>query len=185
VIGGWTTPAAVAPLLAASHYLGPLRRGEAWSSESGCIIVARPTARGVPKAWLELSRWCIVSPVKNAGSEQWAAFVRAVRARYPDCTTIVSYSDPSVGHTGALYRACNWWWAPTWHRLRPPPSGNGSWRIGEAQAVKDRWVYALRKDPLRAGVLVAKDAAVLKRMPWARYKEPGGADFKRWKAEQR
>ncbi len=48
----------------------------------------------------------------------------------------------------------------------------------------DRWVYALRKDSARPEILVAKDDAVLKRMPWARYEEPGGADYKRWKAEQ-
>ncbi len=85
---------------------------------------------------------------------------------------------------GALYRACNWWWAPTWHRLRPPPTGNGAWKVGEQQAVKDRWVYALRKDNSRPEILVAKDDAVLRRMPWARYTEPGGADYRRWKAMQ-
>ena len=37
---------------------------------------------------------------------------------------------------------------------------------------------------VRADVLVAKDDSVLKRMPWARYAEPGGADYKRWKALQ-
>lgn len=179
----WTTPAAVAPLLAANHYLGPLRRGVAWQNDAGVIVVARPTARGVPTRWLELSRWCLLARKKNAGSTQWAQFVRDVRKQYPECTTIVSYSDPGVGHDGALYRACNWWWAPTWHRLRPPPSGNGSWREGEAQAVKDRWVYALRKDAERSGVLVAKDEAVLKRMPWARYKEPGGADYKAFRSK--
>lgn len=181
---GWTTTDDVAPMLQAHHYLGPLRRGIAWADAAGCIVVARPTARGVPAHWLELSRWCLVGRVKNAGSRQWAAFVRDVRKAYPECTTLVSYSDPAAGHDGALYRACNWWWAPTWLRLRPPPSGNGSWRPGEAQAVKDRWVYPLRKDAQRAELLVAKDDAILKRMPWARYTEPGGADYKRWKMSQ-
>jgi hypothetical protein len=51
------------------------------------------------------------------------------------------------------------------------------------QAVKDRWVYALRRDDDRAKVLVAKDESVLKRMPWARYAEPGGADYRRWRFE--
>lgn len=178
---GWTTTEAVSAMLREHHYLGPLRRGVAWVSEAGCIVVARPTARGVPATWLELSRWCLLGRTKNAGSTQWAQFVRDVRKQYPECTTILSYSDPSAGHDGALYRACNWWWAPTWLRLRPPPSGNGSWRPGEVQAVKDRWVYPLRKDAQRADLLVAKDDSVLKRMPWARYVEPGGADYKRWK----
>jgi hypothetical protein len=90
----------------------------------------------------------------------------------------VSYSDPSVGHTGALYRACNWWWAPTWHRLRPPPSGNGSWSDGRVQSVKDRWIFPLRPDPDRAGVLLVKDASLLRAMPLARYVEPGGVPFR-------
>ncbi len=177
---GWATPKAVAEMLERHHYLGPLKRGIAWVNDSGCIVVARPTARGIPTTWLELSRWCIKDRVPNAGSSQWAKFVKDVRRRFPDCTTIVSYSDPSVGHNGALYRACNWWWAPTWLRLRPPPSGNGSWKDGVVQAVKDRWVFPLRPDPNRRRVLVAKDESVLKKMPWARYVEPGGADFKKW-----
>lgn len=181
---GWTTTDDVSPMLQAHHYLGPLRRGIAWANEHGCIIVARPTARGVPTHWLELSRWCLIGRVKNAGSQQWAQFVRELRQHYPQCTTIVSYSDPAAGHDGALYRACNWLWAPTWLRLRPPPSGNGSWRPGEVQAVKDRWVYPLRKDAARVELLVAKDEAILKRMPWARYTEPSGADYKRWKMSQ-
>ena len=180
-VDGWTTAKAVSPMLRENHYLGPLRRGVAWANEAGCIVLARPTSRCVPATWFELSRWCLVERKPNAGSSQWAQFIRDVRKRYPECTTIVSYSDPSAGHDGALYRACNWWWAPTWHRLRPPPTGNGSWQEGKVQAVKDRWVFALKKDPDRVQVLVAKDESVLKRMPWARYQEPGGADYKRFK----
>lgn len=174
----WCTTREVADILAANHYLGPLSRGTAWRDEFGVIVLARPTARGVPQEWLELSRWCIVSREKNAGSKQWAAFVRAVKVEFPECSTIVSYSDPSVGHTGALYRACNWWWAPTWHRLRPPPTGNGAWKVGQKQAVKDRWVFPLRPDLRREELLIAKDASALRRIPFARYKEPGGADYK-------
>ena len=77
-------------------------------------------------------------------------------------TTVVSYSDPSVGHTGALYKACNWTWAPTWHRLRPPPTGNGSWKNGEAQSVKDRWVCILAPDTRRDEILRVKDDAILR-----------------------
>lgn len=179
----WVPTADVSGFLAEHHYLGALRRGSAWRDEYGVIVVASPTARGVPSTWLELSRWCIVSGVPNAGSRQWSAFCRAVRLRFPASTTIVSYSDPSVGHSGALYRACNWWWAPTWHRLRPPPTGNGSWTVGHSQSVKDRWVFALAPDVGRVDVLVAKDAAVLRRMPWARYVEPGGADFKTFRLQ--
>ena len=79
----------------------------------------------------------------------------------PTVSTIVSFSDPSVGLTGALYRACNWRYALTWHALRPPPTGNGSWtEAGNPQAVKHRWVYALRADPRRACVLAVNDSAL-------------------------
>lgn len=170
----WTAVKAVAPVLAEHHYLGPINRGHAWRDGHGVIVIANPTARHIPTHWVELVRWCIISGEANAGSRQWAAFIRALRDRFPTVTTIVSYSDPSVGHTGALYRACNWWWAPTWHRLRPPPTGNGSWKTGRGQSVKDRWVFAMRPDPARAGVLRIKDESVLRQMPWAVYREPGG-----------
>lgn len=176
----WSTCRSVAGLLTEHHYLGPIDRGVAWRDQFGAIIVAPPTARRLPLHWLELVRWCLVRGVPNDGSRQWAAFVRALRRTRPDVTTIVSYSDPSQGHTGALYRACNWWWAPTWHRLRPPPTGNGAWTEGQRQAVKDRWVFPLAPDAARPIILRAQDDAILRRWPWAEYREPGGVPFKRF-----
>lgn len=173
----WKTPAEVADYLATNHYLGPAKRGVAWEDEYGCMVLASPTNRHLPTDWLELTRWCLRGE-KNAGSRQWSAVRKALLRDRPTVTTVVSYSDPSVGHTGALYRACNWVWAPTWHRLRPPPSGNGSWVVGKVEAVKDRWVAPLRADSRRAEILVAKDEAILKRMPWARYQDPVGANYK-------
>lgn len=141
------------------------------------IVFGPPTSRRIPQGWLELIRWCITSEQKNAGSKQWARFIRELRKARPDVTTMVSYSDPAQGHTGALYRACNWLWAPTWHRLRPPPTGNGRWSDG-TEGVKDRWVYPVRKDAARVDFLVARDDSILRSLPWARYKEPEGADYK-------
>jgi hypothetical protein len=140
------------------HYLGGTGRGFAWSDEFGVLVLAKPTARRLPQdgTWLELVRWCLTGQ-KNGGSQQWARVVRWLRAERKEVTTVVSYSDPSVGHTGALYKACNWTWAPTWHRLFPPPTGNGSWKGGEAQSVKDRWVYVIRPDERRAVILSVKD----------------------------
>lgn len=175
----WTLPRTVNHILTEKHYLGPLNRGVAWHDEYGVIIVSAPTARLIPGHWLELARWCITSSVKNAGSRQWAAFYRALRRARPDVTTVVSYSDPSVGHTGALYRACNWLYAPTWHRLRKPPSGGGSWDGVKVQTPKDRWVYPLRRDPERVAVLLMRDCALLRKYEWARYVEPRGVPFKR------
>jgi hypothetical protein len=180
----WTEPANVNALLIANHYLGATHRGRAWRDEAGALVFAAPTSRRLPVDWLDLTRWCILDRVKNAGSQQWGRVRRALLQEFPTATTVVSYSDPVAGHSGALYRACNWWWAPTWHRLRPPPSGLGSWKEGVQQSVKDRWVFPLRPDVRRESLLIAKDDGLLRRMPWARYREPGGANFKRWQLEQ-
>lgn len=180
----WTSTRSVANTLAEKHYLGSIKRGVAWADQYGIIVVSAPTSRRLPaNRWLELCRWCITSEEKNAGSRQWAAFVRALRTANTVATTVVSYSDPSMGHTGALYRACNFLWAPTWHRLRPPPTGNGSWGNDKAESVKDRWVFPIREDEERERLLLAGDDSILKKYPWAAYKEPGGVPFKRWREE--
>ncbi len=166
-------PADVADILTANHYLGPARRGLAWSDEYGVMVLGNPASRSLPHdRWLELTRWCLVEGRANAGSRQWAEVSRWLLAHRPDITTVVSYSDPSAGHTGSLYRACNWLWAPTWHRLRPPPSGNGSWVDGKVESVKDRWVYPLRPDAERAALLAVRDTALRRRFPDAEYREP-------------
>lgn len=159
-------------LLRDTHYLGATHRGTyAFGQHDAGALVAcqiwngNPSARHLPQdgTWLELARWCLTPAAGlNAGSRMHKWVRRWLLANVPDATTLVSYSDPSQGHTGALYRACNWTWAPTWHRLRPPPSGNGSWTSGVTQSVKDRWVFALRSDAGRAEVLRIKDSAIAK-----------------------
>jgi len=188
---GPCSPAWVSPTLSEHHYLGPTDRGLAWEDERGCLVLASPTSRNLPGHWLELTRWCLTRGKKNDGSSQWAEVRAWLIKERPEVTTVVSYSDPSAGHDGALYRACGWVWAPTWHRLRPPPTANGSWTGEKTEAVKDRWVAPLRRDDDRATVLSLKDSALERRMPWAEYQEPrfrrgvavpytGGGDFKRW-----
>ena len=170
----------VAHFLDECHYLGAASRGWARSDEFGVLVLAKPTSRRLPQdgTWLELSRWCLVG-TKNGGSQQFARVRRWVRDEFPDVTTLVSYSDPSVGHTGALYRACNWLWAPTWHRLRPPPTGNGSWTDGVIEAPKDRWVFPIRRDARRSELLRVNDESIMRRNPGAGYQEPrrfGGSE---------
>lgn len=180
----WRPAIETAQLLAREHYLGPMGRGLAYQDESGVLVIGKPTSRQLPTDWAELTRWCILDRSRNAGSRQFARFRRALAGQRPELTTLISYSDPSVGHDGALYRACGWWWAPTWHRLRPPPSqggnkrGKAERRAGLVESVKDRWVYPLRPDPRRVELLTAQDDAILARFPWAIYREPGGADHK-------
>lgn len=150
--------------LAERHYLGPSSRGFGWRDEWGSMVFAKPTSRHLPQdgTWLELVRWCLLGE-PNGGSRQWAIAWRSVAINRPEVTTFVSYSDPAAGHTGALYRSCNWRWAPTWHRLRPPPSGNGSWGNGQRQEVKDRWVFPIRRDDRRAELLAVRDSALQRR----------------------
>ena len=181
-------------ILTDNHYLGDTARGFGYQDQYGVIVVGAPTSRMLPAAtWVELMRWCILGG-RNAGSRQWAQARPWIAARFPDATTVVSYSDPSVGHTGALYRACGWLWAPTWLRLRTPPTGNGAWKDGQQQAAKDRWVFPLAPDDGRARLLVVQDEALMRRMPWASYTEPrwrrgkpvqgtGGGDYRRWVAD--
>lgn len=173
---GWCSALDVAAELERNHYLGPAVRGWGYRDEFGCLVVARPTSRRLPLEWLELTRWCLVG-TKNGGSRQWARVRRDILDKFPECTTIVSYSDPSQGHTGALYRACGWKWAPTWHRIVTPPTGNGSWVDGEPQAAKDRWVYPVRPDKRRADILRLEETYV-RRFPWSEYREGVGADYR-------
>jgi hypothetical protein len=164
-------------LLAEHHYLGPIRAGGAQLVIVGRVanrVVAaqvwrRPTSRRLPSdgTWLELSRWCLTPEAgEHAGSRQHKAAARIIRKFAPHVTTLVSYSDPGQGHTGALYQACNWHWAPTWHRLRPPPTGNGNWGKERAQLVKDRWVFDVRPDPRRAALLAVNDNGAIRH--WVR-----------------
>lgn len=172
-------------ILASMHYLGPINRGSPYRDEFGVLVLANPSSRRLPHSnWLELVRWCLFG-TKNGGSQQWKRVSSWLRDTRPDVTTVVSYSDPSVGHTGALYRACNWLWAPTWHRLRTPPSGNGKWsQLGKVEAVKDRWIFCLQPDATRETALRINDDALVRRYPWAEFRERTGGDFKRWKQQQ-
>lgn len=161
------------------HYLGASKRSRLeYADEFGWITFANPVSRRLPQDWLELNRWILVHR-KNGGSQQWKRVVRWLRDVAPECTTVVSYSDPSVGHSGALYRACNFIAAPTWHVLCPPPSGNGT-RAGRRQAVKLRWVYPLAADQRRAAILQLEES-YRRRFPGRSYVEPR----RWWKAKPR
>jgi hypothetical protein len=167
------TLAEVAALLTVKHYLGPVKAGGAQAVVVGAVdgqVVAaqvwrRPTSRRLPAdgTWLELSRWCLTPEAgADAGSRMHAQAVKLLRLNF-GVGTLVSYSDPSQGHTGALYRACNWRWAPTWHRLRPPPTGQGNWGTDQVQHVKDRWVFPIGHDPRRQDILMVNDGGAIRR----------------------
>lgn len=97
-------------LLSRHHYLGPLHSGARMTivgQSDGEVVAAmmwkHPTSRRLPSdgSWLELSRWCLTPEAgDSAGSRmhKWAA--RLIRDHLPEVTTLVSYSDPTHGHTG-------------------------------------------------------------------------------------
>lgn len=158
---------AVNRLLARHHYLGPAKQGKAFGMFRGGRLVAaqvyrHPSSRHIPPGVLELSRW-VLTPIAgtNAGSLLHSRAVKWLKAERA-ADMLLSYSDPSAGHRGELYRASNWLWAPTWHRLRPPPSGLGSWDGVKKQAVKDRWVYPLVRNPSQRDAFKAKDRAAVR-----------------------
>lgn len=168
--------AEINPVLEREHYLGPLASarlilvGEVDGEVVAGQVWKWPTARGLPStgAWLELSRWVLTSAAGyNSGSRFHAAAMRYLRDNRPETTTLVSYSDPDVGHTGALYRACNWVWCPTWQRLRPPPTRGGDWGNGKGRSsVKDRWIFPLNRDDDRDEMLRINDRGAIR--AWAR-----------------
>ena len=171
-------------ILSRDHYLGPIRRGFPYRDEFGVMVFANPSSRLLPQfSWLELVRWCLIGE-RNGGSRQWSRVARWLRSEHSGVTTIVSYSDPVQGHTGALYRACGWLWAPTWHRLREPPTGNGDWGNGTRQSVKDRWIFCLRPDDSREQLLRIQDESLRNRYAWAEYREGMGGDFRQWRSLQ-
>jgi hypothetical protein len=148
----------VNPLLAAEHYLGPITAARhcfaGWVADElvACQVWRWPTARMLPSdgSWLELARWCLTPDAgRNAGSRMMR-WVAGWLRRNTAAAVGVSYSDPSVGHTGALYRASGWTYHPTHHGERYDangrgyPSGHGSWDGVTRQAPKHRWTYSLK-----------------------------------------
>ncbi len=148
-------------LLAARHYLGPIASGRlivGERSEYGELVQVQvwrnPTARQVPADWLELSRWCIATDAKNAGSRFMGWARRHIRQNLP-VSALVSYSE--LGHhDGGLYRASGWEPLPTHIAVRWEKdgvgyaSGNGSWSNGVVRSPKMRWVIWLSKGARRA-----------------------------------
>lgn len=78
----------------------------------GGIVFALPpreTSKRYGGATWELARLWIEDGVPiNAESWLIAQAVRYIRKARPDVKFLVSYADPSVGHTGIVYKAANW-----------------------------------------------------------------------------
>ena len=78
----------------------------------GVIVYALPpretNKRLGCESW-ELARlW--VSPAVPQNGESWliAQSIKYIRRKHPDVGCLVSYADPTFGHSGTIYRASNW-----------------------------------------------------------------------------
>lgn len=78
----------------------------------GCVVFALPpretSKRYGGETW-ELARlWLDDSAPQNAETWLIGRAVRHIRHNHRDVKVLVSYADPSVGHTGTIYKAANW-----------------------------------------------------------------------------
>lgn len=81
------------------------------SEALGVVVFALPpreTSKRYGCTTWELARLWLNDGVPQNG-ETWliAAALRYVRRHHPDVKAIVSYADPSAGHSGVIYRAAN------------------------------------------------------------------------------
>lgn len=78
----------------------------------GVIVYALPpreTAKRYGGVTWELARlWIEDSVPTNAETWLIGQSIRHIRRHRPDVEFLVSYADPSRGHTGMIYRAANW-----------------------------------------------------------------------------
>jgi len=78
----------------------------------GCVIYSAPPRecdkRYGGKTW-ELARLYLLDEVPQ-NAETWliAQSVKWIKRNHPEVCNLVSYADPSAGHSGTIYRAANW-----------------------------------------------------------------------------
>ena len=79
----------------------------------GIIVFALPPRETMKRyrvsvAW-ELARLFVLD-TEPFNSETWfmARAIKFVRNNHPQVEALVSYADPSAGHSGTIYRAANW-----------------------------------------------------------------------------
>lgn len=80
--------------------------------DAGAIVFALPpreTHKRYGGLTWELARLYLIDSIPNNAETWFIGFaIRYIRQRYTHVRYLVSYADPSVGHTGTIYRAANW-----------------------------------------------------------------------------
>lgn len=99
-IGRW--PGVCVLILALKHLRVPV----------GVIVFALPpreTAKRYGGVTWELARlWVCDTVPKNAETYLISRAVRYIKRHHREVHALVSYADPSAGHSGVIYRASNW-----------------------------------------------------------------------------
>lgn len=78
----------------------------------GCITYSLPPKevekRYGKKTW-ELSRLYLIDRLPH-NAETWliSKSIKWIKKNHPDVCALVSYADPSAGHSGTIYKASNW-----------------------------------------------------------------------------
>ena len=78
----------------------------------GCVVYSAPPReadkRYGGKTW-ELARVYLLDEVpRNAETWLIAQSIKHIKRKFPDVQHLLSYADPSAGHTGVIYKAGNW-----------------------------------------------------------------------------
>lgn len=95
-------PAVVMLCLVAEKYGEPI----------GCVIYSAPPMeadkRYGGKTW-ELARLYLLDEIpKNAETWLIGKSVKYIKRFHPEVKCLLSYADPSAGHSGVIYKAANW-----------------------------------------------------------------------------
>ena len=102
----------------------------------GVIVIGTPCSRVRMKdGYLEVTRLCAAGAPKNAASYLLG---HATRWAKQHGYRLVSYSDPSVGHTGTVYRAAGFHLEG---KTKGGTWGNREGHLSDAQLPKDVWVW--------------------------------------------
>lgn len=137
--------------IAERHYLGYTPPGArlrlAVYHDGQCVggmLWGRPAARHYDQfSTLELTRMFLddVCP-RNSESRCLGQATKIIRKQLPEVETLLSYSDPSYGHKGTIYKAAGWKQSGeteggAWN------DRNGKGRMNVATGAKVRWKLAL------------------------------------------
>jgi hypothetical protein len=81
-------------------------------TQIGCVVYSAPPLQADKryggKVW-ELSRLYLLDEIpRNAETWLIGQSVKYIKQNHPEVEYLLSYADPSAGHSGTIYRAANW-----------------------------------------------------------------------------